>query len=1199
MDSDASASDASSSSSSSSSASSASSPPVAIEDYDDEDFPFDFASGGDDPSGGGGESDDDDGFGSTVDSLSFLKPESTHADDVNEEGAVGNFDSGTQLAPSSIEEASTSSNIPPSPSTTVPHRGSLRRILSPSSFHAQQAPASPGKSHAAASTWPMYAINVASGDLDGPQQQYQVLFDRQQYETCTRLFALLDTESQSAIGPECVREFVCLHCPVVRKRDEAIFALRGGEGGNQSESCSSPTFDEIWEGTVQSDPRFAAADAPSPTVSRIGIEGWMVFSRLLALAYHQESQRRFASRHLQQMMRHKHGGASRMNPHEVVVVVDNPPPGPPSPITIRALVEVERERVSSHSELYIEGWPFCPLPLPALDLDHCLLNTRGQILSAIRQGAVLVEPFSSSREGDFIIRFQGNDFKTVVRRSYADFEWLNAILKLHKRPGQGHLCGRILPPFPSRDGSFSLLTREMTRKSAAGRQDEGISERAIAVAKSGMGMISSVAKSVWSGVSGSSPTSSPSKARAAPSSTQPGPRDREEEDVTKIVAQRIERYLNYLLENDALSDSFPLNAILRASQSGLESAKQTLQDHAKQKKRQRSRLAAATSKGGLSSAPSIFSALVTKPPSSLMRAQGDDDTPWLRAAAQVAMSLQFHGMLESTGHQSTSAKIQHASLPKFGSRPVGSWDDEEADNKRVADSNDSPKSETNFEAGVVKVESSLIADEEGLGGYDMLPSPGPSDEHRVLNAGNAAARAGTANSTAARAIFVYDTAVDQPEGAPDRKDAVLGTIRVENDIDKLRDIIRSINRTLGKMCQCSVLVQSAQDDRNAIQLGLLRDIDTWGDSRGEVISQRALVKGVAELQAFNASVEECNKAVTDDLLWQSSLATSAVAAVTEVRDAVKASRTASRAKSAAFAAAEKAKKAYESCDHSSSKEKVQRTRSEASSAQSHAIHATVVEYEANIAKKRAAVSLAQDVRSWNVHRKRELLRTCAQFAKSQQEACRKAVDAWESLRDGIIDSSGYSVVSEDVLKAADAPTGLRVSPEYGDAMPSYTGSESWGHSSSLHDWEVEQGSSAEMTKGLNASSSVADGFTDVGSMKESQQSGSEMEGSSGNVYRLAPPNISHLDLDEDYFSLHAKAEAASDGEGEENEDVHSSNHYDAESDEESTQDAVSTTSMQSLIDGLMAWGGEDEQRNADEAFQTGGAVGGEQNLLLE
>lgn len=954
-----------------------------------------------------------------------------------------------------------------------------------------------------------------------------------------------------------------------------------------------------------------------------------------------------------------------MNPNEVVVVVDNPPPGPPSLISIRGLVGVEQERVTSHGDECIQGWPFCPLPLLELDLDHCLVSTfsnnrKPSGTQRHLRGTVSIEPFSSSREGDFILRFQSNGSTMVVRRSYSDFEWLNAILKLHKRPGQGHLCGRILPPFPSKQGGFhqqhSMLSKETLRTGGASHQgiQRDISERAIEAAKSGVGMISLMAKSVWSEyVSGSTPSSSPSSKKKAgihrmSSPKRPGPA--KEEEVPTMVAHRIERYLNYLLENNALSTSFTLSAILRASQSGLESAKQTLQDHAKHKMRQRSNVVAATSRGGPHSAASIFSALVSKTPTSLLRLQDDGDTPWLRSAAQVAMALQFHGILETTGHESTSAKIQHASLPKFCNRSAGSWDDEDAGNAKAGNSKisqhgessecESPKSETNFEVGVINVESEL-ADEEDLGGYDMLPPPGPSEEHRILNAGRAVrGKAGSLKSQPSRSSFVYGTTSEQSGEIYDRKDSVLGSITVENDIDKLRDIVRSINHTLGKLHQSSTSIRSAQDARNIIQLGLLRDIDSWGDTGGEVIRQRALVDGVAALETFSTAIEESHNTVTDDLLWQTSLAFSAVAAVTEVRDAVKASHTASRAKSAAFAAADKAKKAYESCDHSSSKEKVQHTQTEASTAQSHAIHATVVEYEANIAKKRSAVSLAQDVKSWNIHRKRELLRTCVQVAKSQQEACRKAADAWESLREGLINSSGCSYAKDEILvnmwtnpmntsPVCTAPTTVTSYDSTQEILASeisatldvsderafvhkHLRTKSLENSSSLFDWENGQqdfsecdaedpdsassfveGFSECVAEAPNSVSSVVEGFTDICSSNESQQSHSEMEESSGNVYCLAPPNISHLD--EDYFSFHRGITAEANSDSDDNEDGLTPSIHDSFHSEGLPNGDAMSTSMQSLIDGLMAWGGEDEQTNIEGTIKHNA----QRNSLLE
>jgi hypothetical protein len=77
----------------------------------------------------------------------------------------------------------------------------------------------------------------------------------------------------------------------------------------------------------------------------------------------------------------------------------------------------------------------------------------------------------------------------------------------------------------------------------------------------------------------------------------------------------------------------------------------------------------------------------------------------------------------------------------------------------------------------------------------------------------------------------------------------------------------------------------------------------------------------------------------------------------------------------------------------------------ASIAQSHAIHAAVVEHEAKTVKRRATLALAHDVKTWNVHRKREMLRSCMAYTRSQHEAVRRAVDAWSSLRDGFVGAS--------------------------------------------------------------------------------------------------------------------------------------------------------------------------------------------------
>lgn len=1121
-----------------------------------------------------------------------------------------------QTVPSSMQEVSASATS--SSLLIIPHRGSLRRILNSSSFHAGQSAIprqSFGREHKqsqlAPSSWPMYAINVASDCSTSqyshsnthPQKEcYQLIFDRQQYEFCTRLFALLDIDSQSFIGPDSIREFVLLYFPVVRRRDDAIFASQCSDADSErrKESLPSPTFDEIWERTVDSEPHCTThSNASISTIHKIGVEGWMVFCRLLALAYHQESKRRFASRHLQQMMRHKHGrGGSantRINSNEVVVVVDNPPPGPPSLISIRDLVDVEQERSTSHNGECVEGWPFCPLPLPHLDLDQWLVSMHHANQKSFRpRGWVSVEPFSSSHEGDFILHYHRNGSKIVVRRSHADFEWLNAILELNKRPGQGQLCGRILPPFPSKIS----MSKESSQTIGARRQTD-ISEKALAAAKSGMGII----RSVWSEYVGLAMSSSPpsliSKNKTGQSVNMLSPKKScfsKPEDVIIEIAHRMERYLNYLLENDALSTSFPLQAMLQASQTGLESAKQTLQDHCKYKKRHRLNSVTRT-RTGVHSAASIFSALVSKTSSSLMHIQedGENDKPWLRAAAQVAMTLQFHGILETTGHESSSARIQHASLPKFCNHRAGSWEEEENDHDKIignqktsclgSSESDSPKNEANFEAGVINVESELT-NEQGLAGYDMLPSPGPSEEHRVLNAGSDISSKGDA-SKQIRSRFVYDVSSEQSRG-----------LNADSDVDQLRDIIRSIHQKLINLSLSCAVLRSAQDERNAIQLSLLRDIDSWGDS-GEIIIQRDLVIGVASLEPLMSAIEGSNKTMADDLMWQSLLAFSAVGAVTEVRDAVRASHTASRAKGSAFVAAHKAKKTYESCDRASSKEKIQQSQTEAYNTQSHAIHATVVEYEANIAKQRSAVSLAQDVKSWNIHRKGKLAQTFIEVAKSQQEACRKSADAWESLRDGLIDSSGCSFANDEFLRAKPiSMPQLNTAPA---TLSSPINTPNFDLDVSIDDdfirddfdggWENEQRDFSEaVAEATKSTSSVSEEFTDVDVLKESQQS--EMVGSSEHAQRRAPPNISNLD--EDYFLFHQDIVEGANCDSDKNEQHHPSSIHEyfhsghgAASEDLPNRDAM-TTSMQSLIDGLMAWG---EEGNDEKEYQTDNIMG--------
>mgnify|MGYP003913766551 CR=1 FL=1 len=359
--------------------------------------------------------------------------------------------------------------------------------------------------------------------------------------------------------------------------------------------------------------------------------------------------------------------------------------------------------------------------------------------------------------------------------------------------------------------------------------------------------------------------------------------------------------------------------------------------------------------------------------------------------------------------------------------------------------------------------------------------------------------------------------------------------------------------------------------------------------------------------------------LSKDLLWQSLLSASAVGAVSEVRDAVRASRTASRAKSAAYVAAEKSKKAYEACDRALPMEKVRHAQLDASTAQSHAIHATVVEYEANVAMKSSAVSFAHDVKSWNKHRKNELLRTCIKAAKSQRDACRKAADAWESIRDGLVDFSACTVaiaeantkpnlmdvskvrsmpmkqedVSElevqtyepnlmNVSQAQSLPLKKQNLPEF-EVQKNESHAEEVNHNYSDHD-DAEQSpslqkvDSEQQTHSESFTYAYEEGLSYFNTLKERHHPDIEDE-----VYCLTPPQFSHLN--EDYFSFHQDILAGSNSDTDEteaeDEQNHTSSTHGAFDSHHGSKDAMST-SMQSMIDDLLAWGGGDDDIGENE-----------------
>ena len=91
---------------------------------------------------------------------------------------------------------------------------------------------------------------------------------------------------------------------------------------------------------------------------------------------------------------------------------------------------------------------------------------------------------------------------------------------------------------------------------------------------------------------------------------------------------------------------------------------------------------------------------------------------------------------------------------------------------------------------------------------------------------------------------------------------------------------------------------------------------------------------------------------------------------------------------------------------------------QASDLRSQAIYAAVVEHEALTAKRRAAVALARDVKCWNVHRKKELIKTCLKTVKTYQKIAFDARSTWENLQESLLKSQPISTIvqSKNVKK---------------------------------------------------------------------------------------------------------------------------------------------------------------------------------------
>lgn len=219
---------------------------------------------------------------------------------------------------------------------------------------------------------------------------------------------------------------------------------------------------------------------------------------------------------------------------------------------------------------------------------------------------------------------------------------------------------------------------------------------------------------------------------------------------------------------------------------------------------------------------------------------------WVRTAAQAALALQLHGVLETTGYQSASAKLQHASLPKF-SKIGMAFATEDNDEKTNSDQDKKKTVETNidFEDGIVCVESNLDDDSQydyhGNGGYDLLPSPLPLSERSALCAGSK----DSSNLLTKNQVGVRYSDASTSFGADSM---ALGDVSVDRDIERLRDIIITVDKSLSRCLSSGLCVGAEGNDKIGNQINLLKAIGCGDNWCGRILNQKASLKGIEMLE---------------------------------------------------------------------------------------------------------------------------------------------------------------------------------------------------------------------------------------------------------------------------------------------------------------------------------------------------------------
>jgi len=216
----------------------------------------------------------------------------------------------------------------------------------------------------------------------------------------------------------------------------------------------------------------------------------------------------------------------------------------------------------------------------------------------------------------------------------------------------------------------------------------------------------------------------------------------------------------------------------------------------------------------------------------------------------------MHAILESTGHSTASVKLQHASMPYIASSKGRQDEDNNFPGQVPTNGNRIANLVSEFERGVISVESELDVDEWGdliqMSGYDLLPSPLPPSERSALCAGKAIRPSTLAIQDDGGFLYGEFECSKNPDDSSLSCPPTLGDVSLDSDIDRLRDIMYGLKHDL-ETCLVSIV---ACDDANRIRadlhLRILTMLDNWEGMRGLIVSQKALLQGVA---SFNTSME--------------------------------------------------------------------------------------------------------------------------------------------------------------------------------------------------------------------------------------------------------------------------------------------------------------------------------------------------------